>query len=170
MLKLTLAAAAMAAATFAASPAFAACDTINSKVLKLSACIDESDWVLQAPQGDQEYFYLSADERVGFIIISEKETFTASDFRGAILANAKNGNNGTEVPVVGERVENVGDKPWNVIEYQFGDEGQELEFQNFYYSQPGFGSVQMVFWSVPGDATVAAYRAGRVLGSVGYGN
>jgi hypothetical protein len=170
MLKLTLAAVTVAAAAFAASPAVAACDTINSKNLKLSACIDESDWVLQAPQGDQEFFYLSADERVGFTIITEKETFTATDFRGAILANAKSGNEGTDVPVIGERVENVADKPWNVIEYQFGGAGQELEFQNFYYSQPGFGSVQLVFWSVPGDATVAAYRAGRLLGTLSYGN
>lgn len=169
MLKLTLAAAAVAAAALA-TPAFAACDTINSKQLKLSACIDENDWILQAPQGDQEFLYFSPDDKVGFTIITEKETFTASDFRGAVLANGKNANGGTDVKVVAERVENVADKPWNVMEYQFGETGQELEFQNFYYSQPGFGSVQIVFWSIPADATVAAYRAGRVLSTLSYGN
>lgn len=169
MHKLALAAIATAAA-FAVSPAFAACDTINSKNLKLSACIDENDWVIQAPQGDQEFLYFSADETVGFTIITEKETFTASDFRGAVLANAKNANAGKDVSIVKERVANVGDKPWNVMEYQFGEPGQELEFQNFYYSQPGFGSVQIVFWSLPTDATVAAYQAGRVLSTLSYGN
>jgi hypothetical protein len=169
MHKLALAAA-VAAAAFAVTPAFAACDTVNSKNLKLSACIDKNDWVVQEPQGDQEFLYFSADETVGFTIITEKETFTASDFRGAVLANAKNANEGKDVSIVKERVENVGDKPWNVIDYQFGETGQELEFQNFYYSQPGFGSVQVVFWSIPDDAKVAAYRAGKVLSSLSYGN
>ena len=163
-------AAAITVAAFTASPAFAACDTINSKTLKLSACVEEADWELQAPQGDQEFLYFSPDGTVGFTIITEKETFTASDFRGAVLANGKNANGGTDVNIIKERVENVAEKPWNVIAYQLGETGQELEFQNFYYSQPGFGSVQIVFWSVPSDATVAAYRAGKLLSTLSYGN
>lgn len=163
--------AAVAVATvFAVSPAFAACDTINSKNVKLSACIDESDWVVQPQQGDQEFLYFSPDEKVGFTIITEKEAFTPSDFRGAVLANGKTANAGKDVTIIGERVENVLDKPWNVMDYQFGEAGSELEFQNFYYSQPGLGSVQVVFWSLPSDAVIAAYRAGRVLSTLQYGN
>lgn len=168
MHKLVFAAAIVAAAF--ATPALAACDTVKSKVVKLSACIDENDWVVQPQQGDQEFLYFSGDQKVGFTIITENEAFTASDFRGAVLANGKAANGDKDVAIIGERVENVGDKPWNVMEYQFGETGQELEFQNFYYSQPGFGSVQVVFWSLPTDATVAAYRAGRVLSSLNYGN
>ena len=169
MHKLVLATVAIAT-VFAVSPAFAACDTVTSKNLKLSACIDENDWVVQPKQGDQEFLYFSADEKVGFTIITETQSFTASDFRQAVLTNGKNANDGADPQILAERVENVGDKPWNVMEYQFGTAGQELEFQNFYYSQPGFGSVQVVFWSIPGDATIAAYRAGRVLSSLAYGN
>jgi len=169
MHKLALAAVAVATA-FAVSPAFAACDTINSKNIKLSACVSENDWIVQPQQGDQEFLYFSSDDKVGFTIITEKESFTASDFRGAVLTNGKNANGGKDPTIIAERVENVGEKPWNVMEYQFGDPGQELEFQNFYYSQPGLGSVQVVFWSLPSDATVAAYRAGLVLGTLAYGN
>lgn len=168
MQKLVFATAILAAAF--ATPAFAACDTVNSKNIKLSACIDESDWVVQPQQGDQEFLYFSADEKVGFTIITEKEAFTPSDFRGAVLANGKTANGDKDVTIIGERVENVVDKPWNVMDYQFGEAGQELEFQNFYYSQPGFGSVQVVFWSVPADAVIAAYRAGRILSTLTYGN
>jgi hypothetical protein len=151
------------------TPAFAECDTVSSQNLKLSACVDASDWELQTPQGDQEFLYFSGDQTVGFTIITEKETFTASDFRGAVLTNAKNANEGNDVTIVRERVENVADKPWNVIEYQLGAAGEELTFQNFYYSQPGLGSVQVVFWSLPSDATVAAYRAGKLLNTLQYG-
>lgn len=166
MHKFALAGVAIAAA-FSVSPAFA-CDTINSKTVGITACIDDNEWELRAPQGDQEFLYFSLDQRVGFTIITEKENFTASDFRKAILINGKNSNNGQDVQVISERVEGVGGKSWNVMEYQFGEPGQELEFQNFYYTQPDFGSVQVVFWSIPGDATVAAYRAGTVLSSLTY--
>jgi len=169
MHKLALAAVAVATA-FSVSPAFAACDTINSKNIKLSACIEEGDWEVQPQQGDQEFLYFSADQKVGLTIITEKTAFTPSDFRNAVLINGKTANNGADPTIISERVENVGEKPWNVIEYQFGAAGEELEFQNFYYSQPGFGSVQVVFWSVPADATVTAYRAGRVLSTLNYGN
>jgi hypothetical protein len=170
MRKTVLAAALSLATIVAVSPAFAACDTINSRNVKLSACVDENDWVIQAPQGDQEYLYFSSDDKVGFTIITEKQTFSASEFRSAVLINARNANNGADPRVVSERVENVSEKPWNFIEYQFGAAGQDLEFQNFYYSQPGFGAVQMVFWSLPADATVAAYRAGVLLSTLKYGN
>ena len=166
----TILAATLVAASLVAAPAYAACDTVNSKSVKLSACIDEVDWELQAPQGDQEFLYFAPDGTIGFTIITEKETFTPSDFRGAVLTNAANANGGKDVKVLRERIENVGDKPWNVINYEFGEPGQELEFQNFYYSQPGLGSVQVVFWSLPSDATVAAYRAGKVLNTLQYGN
>jgi len=153
------------------TPAFA-CDTIKSQNVKLTSCIDDTDWVLQAPQGAQEFLYFSGDETIGFTIISEKETVAVSDYRAAILNNAAVGSNipVSEVKVLKERIENVGGKPWNVIEYQVGEPGQELLFQNFYYVQPGFGSTQFVYWSIVSDATSAAYRAGQTLASVQFTN
>ncbi len=169
MHKFSFAAAAVAIA-MAVTPAFAVCDTVNSRVLKLSACIEEGDWVIQAPQGAQEFLFFSTDEKVGFTIISEAETFSVSEFRRAVLINGKNANGGVDVAVVAERTETVADTAWNVIEYQFGSGASELIFQNFYHSRPGFGSVQVVFWSTPGDDTVAAYRAGKLLSTLKFRN
>lgn len=163
--------AALAATVFSTSSAFAACDTIDSATIKLSACVEQAAWLAQPVGGNgQEFLYFSPDQRVAFTVITEKEPFTPADFRSAVLINGRNANGGQDPTVVSERVENVQDKPWNVIEYIVGGPGEELQFQNFYYSQPGFGSVQVVFWSLPGDATIAAYQAGRVLSSVSYGN
>ena len=154
-----------------AAPAWA-CDTINSKVVKISVCIDDTEWVLQAPQGVQELLYFNTDETIGFTLITEKETVAVSDFRAAILNNAIGGaGEGAtidDVKVVSERIENIGGKPWNVLEYQIGGPGAELLFQNFYYVQPGFGSTQLVYWSSPVDATSAAYRAGQMLAAVAF--
>ena len=161
------------AALLMAAPAWA-CDTINSKNVKISTCVDDSEWVLQAPQGAQELLYFNADDTIGFTMITEKETVAVSDYRAAILNNAIGGagEGGTadDVKVVKERIENIGGKPWNVIEYQVGKPGSELLFQNFYYVQPGFGSTQFVYWSLPGDSNAAAYRAGQMLSLVQFTN
>lgn len=161
----------LGAALMMAVPAWA-CDTINSKVVKISICIDDTDWVLQAPQGVQELLYFNTDETIGFTLITEKETVAVSDFRAAILNNAIGGaGEGAtidDVKVVSERIENIGGRPWNVIEYQIGTQGQELLFQNFYYVQPGFGSTQLVYWSSPVNATSAAYRAGQMQTGVAF--
>ncbi|MBK8083719.1 MAG: hypothetical protein IPK28_07735 [Devosia sp.] len=159
------------ALAFSVAPVLA-CDTIKSQKLKLSACIDDAEWLLQAPQGAQEFLYFSGDETIGFTIITEKETVAVSDYRAAILNNAAVGSNVPvdQVLVLKERIENVGGRPWNVIEYQVGEPGQELLFQNFYYVQPGFGSTQFVYWSIASDGRAAAYRAGQMLSTVQFTN
>jgi len=147
-----------------------ACDAIASKTLKLSACVD-TDWVVQTPQGAQEFLYFSSDETIGLAVIAEQETPAVADFRAAILSNAAAAVTGnlSDVTIIGERIENVSGKPWNVIEYEVSPGGQALRFQNFYYVQPGFGATQFVLWSTPSDVSSAAYRAGQLLATVQIG-
>ena len=103
-------------------------------------------------------------------MISEDGAYPAVGLRSAIIANAVAASGGVEdnVKVVGERIENIGGKPWNMIEYQFLSEGVQYLFQNFYYSAPGFGTTQMLFFSDSAVATSAAYRAGQLLSTVSF--
>lgn len=169
MTKLVFAAAAMAT-VFLVAPAMA-CDTVTSSKVPLTACVDAAGWALQAAQGDQEFLYYSTDETIGFTIISEKETVAVADYRAAILANAAAAaadSKPENVTILSERVENIGGKAWNVIEYQVATPDQPILFQNFYYVQPGFGSTQFVYWSAPESGTSAAYRAGQMLSTVAF--
>lgn len=160
---------AVAAALLFAGPAFA-CEEISSQRLGLSACIDDADWELQAPQGAQEFLYFSADQRFGFTIITEKETIDLKSFRENILQNAAagagEGKTLDDVKINGERTEIVGGKSVNEIEYAINSSGTDLVFQNFYYVDKNYGSLQLVFWSIPADATAAAFRAGQILSTV----
>lgn len=168
---LKIVSAAVAAALLIAAPAFA-CDTIISARVKLSACVDGATWAVQAPQGVQEYLYYSTDGNVGFAVITEADTAAVSEYRQAILSNAVAAaldGSPDNVSVVSERIETIGGKAWNVIEYEVKTADQPILFQNFYYVQPGFGSTQMVYWSVPQDATSAAYRAGQMLATLEFG-
>lgn len=146
-----------------------ACETVTSTKVKVSACIDTTGWAVQTPAGDQEFLYYSSDETIGFAVINETGAWPVSQFREAILTNAAAAaldGKPENVTVVSERLENIGGKAWNVIEYQVKTTDAALLFQNFYYVQPGFGSSQFVYWSVPEGGTSAAFRAGQMLATV----
>jgi hypothetical protein len=159
---------AIASALVLVTPAVA-CETIASTKVKLSACVDTTGWATQTPAGDQEFLYYSSDETIGFAVINENGAWPVSQFREAILTNAAAAALDAKpenVTVVSERLENIGGKAWNVIEYQVVTTDAPLLFQNFYYVQPGFGSTQFVYWSIPEGGTSAAFRAGQMLSTI----
>lgn len=156
------------AALLFSAPALA-CETLTSTKVKLSVCVDDTAWTAQTPAGDQEFLYYSGDETSAFTVISEKGAWPVADFRAAILANAAAAAIDAKpenVTVVSERLEKIAGKAWNVIEYQVTTPDTPLLFQNFYFVEPGFGSTQFVYWSVPEGGTTAAFRAGQILSTV----
>lgn len=154
-----------------AAPAFAACTDISSQTVKFSACLDEQWSNKLEGQGAQEFVYQTADGNFELIVVTEKEAFPAAKFHDAILANAVAGIGGKQddVKVVSERVTNIDGKPFSVIEYTIPNGGSPILFQNFYYSQPGFGSVQILSFSLEKDATAAAFNAGVFAATVKLG-
>ena len=148
-------------ALLSAVPAFAACTDISSKTIALTGCID-SEWQAIEGTGAQEFSYLTADQNFGLMLITEKETIPAAQFRDAIIKNAINGSGGTadDVKIVGERIDNIDGKAYNVVEYTIPNSGNPILFQNFYYSAPSYGSLQILAYSLQTDATASAFRAG----------
>ncbi len=168
MLKSLVAGAGLALLT--ALPAFAACTDISSKTIALTGCIDE-EWQAIEGTGAQEFSYLTADQNFGLMLITEKETIPLAQFRDAIIQNAINGSGGTadDVKIVGERIVNIDSKPFNVVEYTIPNSGNPILFQNFYYSAPGYGSLQILAYSLEADATASAFRAGTFAGTAKVG-
>ncbi len=153
-----------------AVPAFAACTPITSKTIKLTGCVD-NEWVAGTGTGAQEFVYLTADQNFGLQVITETEPVPAQQFHDAIIANAVKAINGKtdDVKIVGERIENIDGKPFNVLEYTIPNDGNPVLFQNFYYSQPGFGSLQILGYSLEADGNTAAYKTGVFTSTVKLG-
>ena len=159
-----------AGALLLAAPALADCADISSKTIKLTGCVDK-EWVQGEGTGAQEFVYLTADQNYGLMVITESEAFPATQFHDAIIANAVHGagDKKDDVKVVSERIENINGKPFNVLEYTLANNGQPILFQNYYYSQPGFGSVQILGYSLQTDATAAAFKTGLFASTVKLG-
>ncbi|MEO8757177.1 MAG: hypothetical protein ABI398_05425 [Devosia sp.] len=157
------------AALLLAAPAFA-CTDIASKTIKLTGCVDEQ-WTAGAGTGAQEFVYATADGNFGLQVITETEPVAATAFHDAIISNAVAAIKGTkdDVKILGERIENIDGKPFNVLEYTIPNDGNPILFQNFYYSQPGFGSVQILGYSLVTDGNAAAYKTGAFASTVKLG-
>ena len=157
------------AALLLAAPALA-CTDISSAVVKLTGCVDEQ-WVAQEGAQALEFSYLTDDKNFALQVVTEAEVIPAPTMRGAILQNAANavGGKTENVTIVSERIENIDGKPFNEIEYTLTDGTNTLTYQNYYYSQPGLGTVQILALSAPTDTSAAAFKLGVFAGTVKIG-
>ena len=152
-----------------AGPALA-CTDISTKTVKLTGCVDD-EWVAGQGTGAQEFVYTTQDQNFGLQVITESGVVAAQAFHDAILNNAVSAIKGKpeDVKVISERVENIDGKPFNVLEYTIPNNGNPVLFQNFYYSQPGVGSIQILGYSLATDGTAAAYKTGVFASTVKLG-
>jgi hypothetical protein len=148
-----------------ASGAFA-CDTVASKVVPISFCVESAIWTPDKATPPQEFVYYDKEQNTGFAVVTELGNANEADYRTAILNNAGGG----AAKLMGERTEIIGGENWHVIEYSSSVSGTTLDYQNFYLVNPGVGGIQMVFFSTEADLTKAAVRAGMILGSVKFTN
>jgi len=159
----------VAAALLVAAPALA-CTDIASKTVNLTACVD-TEWVPAEGKGAQEFVFATADQNFGLQVITETGVVAAQAFHDAIISNAVAAINGAadDVKIISERVENIDGKPVNVLEYTIPNNGNPVLFQNFYYSQPGFGSMQILGYSLESDGNTAAYKTGVFASTIKFG-
>ena len=154
-----------------ATPALA-CTDISSKTVKLTGCVDEQ-WVPGKPSSDaQEFPYATADGNFGMQVITQTDAVSAQAFHDSIIGNAAAAINGKpeDIKVISEHIENVDGKPFNVLEYSIPNDGNPIIFQNYYYSQPGFGSVQLLGYSLEADAAAAGFKLGAFAATLKVGS
>jgi hypothetical protein len=152
-----------------AAPALA-CTEISSATLKLTGCVDVQ-WQKQESSGAIEFSYLTADQNFALQVITETAVLNAQQLHDAIIANAVAAVNNVKenVKEISARTENIDGKPFNLLEYTLTDGTTTIDYQNFYYSQPGYGTVQILVLSTPQDATAAGFKAGLFAGTVKVG-
>jgi hypothetical protein len=152
-----------------AAPALA-CTDISSKTIKLTGCVDDG-WQAQDASGAVEFSYQTSDQNYALQVVTETEALAAQELHDALIANAVAAvGNKDNVKELGERVENIDGKPFNVLEYQLTDGTNTVIYQNAFYSQPGFGTVQIVMISSPDMANAAAFKEGQFAATVKLGS
>lgn len=121
-----------------------------SAVVALSLCVDSGRWSPIDPGPEQEFTFMTNDGAAGMALIAERLPFGSSFLRTAILENAAqaSGITADEVEIVEESTATVAGQGWDVIRYRVDFEGTRFEYLNYYRSEEGYGSSQIVFWTL----------------------
>lgn len=168
MTRLCIGAAALA--VICATPALA-CSDIATSTVKLSGCVDDIWQAGDGGKGPVEYSYQTADQNFVLQIITETAAYNDKDLESGILGNAISAAGKPEnVKLIGRRSETVDGKTFNELEYTISDGTFTITYQNLYYSEPGFGTVQILVYSTPDMATQAAFRQGQFAASLKLGS
>ena len=154
---------------FAADPDCGSAELIKSTRLPVAACVDPAIWNADNGAGDAEYIFSSKDQRAGFAIFTENTELSADAYRNSIIAMATTQSGAPEGSIVPHDVATaeIDGRQWRSMHYNLMVEEKELEFINYYYTEPGLGAVQFIFWSRPADAAmVDKDLAGRIMPTV----
>ncbi|MBI4920239.1 MAG: hypothetical protein HY834_00685 [Devosia nanyangense] len=141
---------------------------VASTKIKIAACIDLDDWNAGQGSGDQEFVYFSKDGNVGFAYITETAYAPIDAYHDAIIqyATQQSGFAAGSVTPFEEGEQTINGKTWNSMHYKVTVQGNELEFINYFYSEPALGSTQFVFWSLPAMTESAKALAEKVMSTV----
>jgi hypothetical protein len=142
-----------------------------SKQIKMAFCFDPKTWSVGQAQGVQEFMYLSTDNTTGVLTIPDSSYYELADLHAAVpVSAAENGNTtvealgATEAPTI-----IIDGKTWMGTRYKQSVDGTEFSYLDYHTTGEGFGTVQVVFWTVPGDEAQSDAKAKDFLKQVVFG-
>lgn len=142
-----------------------------SKQIRMAFCFDPATWTNGSPQGVQEFMYLSNDNTTGLIVIPDGTYYPLDDLHAAVpISAAQNG--GTTVEAIGARDApsmTVDGRTWMGTRYKLSVEGTEFSYLDYHTTGEGFGTVQVILWTAPGDEAQSDAKAKVFLSQVVFG-
>lgn len=141
-----------------------------SKQVRLAFCFDPKTWTVGAPQGVQEFMYLSTDNTTGVIIIPDANIYPLADLHAAVPESAAS-NGGTTVEALGASDApsiDIGGKTFMGTRYKMSVDGTEFSYLDYHTSGEA-GTVQVIFWTAPGDEAQSDAKAKVFLSQIVFG-
>jgi hypothetical protein len=140
--------------------------------LAASFCFDPAEWNPGTPQGAQEFAYFSADGLSAAAVVTETVFLNATALQQAIVTSTANGAGVTpeQVTVEDTGTHEVNGKTWSSVVFTLPFSGTNVTFRNYFISEQGVGTMQVVFWSEPKDAASTAAKAETVLNTLTFGS
>jgi hypothetical protein len=142
-----------------------------SKQIRMGFCFDPATWTAGTPQGVQEFMYLSNDNTTGVTIIPDSTIYPLADLHAAVPESAAS-NGGTTVEAIGATDApslEVGGKTFMGTRYKTSVEGTEFSYLD-YHTSGAAGTVQVIFWTAPGDEAQSDAKAKVLLNQIVFGD
>jgi hypothetical protein len=141
-----------------------------SKQIRMAFCFDPDTWTTGSPQGVQEFMYLSNDNTVGVLIIPDSTVYPMADLHAAVpVSAAENGSTTVEALGASDAPSiQVGDKTFMGTRYKMDVDGTQFSYVD-YHTSGNAGTVQVIFWTMPGDEAEADAKAAVFLKQIVFG-
>jgi len=142
-----------------------------SKQIRMAFCFDPATWTVGTPQGVQEFMFLSNDNTTGVLVIPDQNIYPLDQLHVAVPESAaQNGN--TTVDAI-----DASDAPSIVVKgktfmgtrYKLGVDGSPFSYLD-YHTSGDAGTVQVIFWTAPGDEAQADAKAKVFLDQIVFGD
>jgi hypothetical protein len=142
-----------------------------SKQIRMAFCFDPQVWTTSSPQGVQEFMYLSNDNTTGVIVIPDSNYYSMDAIHAAVpVSAAQNGGTTIEAIKASDAPSIIIDgKTWMGTRYTLPVEGTAFSYLDYHTTGEGFGTVQVIFWTVPGDEAQSDAKAKAFLPKIVFG-
>jgi len=140
-------------------------DAVQSHRITFGLCIDPAVWSAAEPQGAQEFLFFSTDGKAALAVTPEVDYLDVETLRTAIASNAAEASGVPldKIAFVPDPAVDVGGHEWQGVRYTVPVNEQQFAYLNYHISEPAVGTVQLTFWTEPGDEALSSSLASDVL-------
>lgn len=141
-----------------------------SKQIRMAFCFDPAAWTADTPSGEQEFMYLSTDNTTGVLIIPDANVYDLAAMHAAVPVSAAENAGSTVEAIAASDAPSieVGDKTFMGTRYTMTVDGTAFSYLD-YHTSGDAGTVQVVFWTMPGDEAAADAKAADFLKQIVFG-
>jgi hypothetical protein len=163
------------AAAASTQPAAFSCngfEPTTSARMKLALCLDPAEWTaneVASPQ--QEFLFLSNDERVGLAVLTDSTYYPLDDLHGVILKAAAQSSGLPEDQLQGSEEAEIeaNGQVWKGMRYVVPVSGNSFSYVDFHTTDQAVGSVELVLWTGVGDESVSTERGRAIIEALKFG-
>ncbi len=143
------------------------CVLIKSTTLPVNICLDETVWKNGDSNDAAELSFVTKDEALFLLVITETDEVQLDAFEKAIVVNAQSAAGKKPVEVKSKERLDAHGLEWGRMVYDADIEDIKIRYENYFTTIKGKGSVQFVFYTTPDHYSVASLQIGKASKNIG---
>jgi hypothetical protein len=143
------------------------CVLIKSTTLPVTICLDDTVWTNGDSNDAAELSFVTKDETLFLLVITETDEVQLDAFEKAIVVNAQSAAGKKPVEVKSKERLDAHGLEWGRMVYDADIEDIKIRYENYFTTIKGKGSVQFVFYTTPGQYSVASLQIGKASKNIG---
>ena len=143
------------------------CVLIKSTTLPVTICLDDKVWKNGNRNDAAELSFVTKDEKLFLLVITETDEVKLDAFEKAIVVNAQSTAGKKSVDVKSKERLDAHGLEWGRMVYDSDIDNLKVRHENYFTTIKGKGSVQFVFYTTPDQYTAASIQIGKAAGKIG---